>query len=226
VKHSLLLLELLTLVLTKTEQEIIDDGRVGVSFLGSPRYIDLDGNNVINDEDKVVIGSPQPDFYGGFRNNFNYKGISLDAFFQFSYGNDMYSKLTHDGWYGRGDRVLVPDVANRWIEGVNETSDVPRAGTSTSLFNPNSTALLQDASFIRLKSLSLSYDIPVQKIGWGNVFSRLNVYATGTNLLLLTKWNMGDPEVSNYGNNSLSQGFATGQYPYAKMYTLGVKIDF
>jgi TonB-linked SusC/RagA family outer membrane protein len=210
----------------KTEQEIIDDGRVGVSFLGGPRYIDLDGNSVINDEDKIVIGSPQPDFYGGLRNTLNYKGITFDAFFQFSYGNDMYSKLTHDGWYGRGDRVLVPEVADRWIEGVNETSDVPRAGTSTSLFNPNSTALLQDASFIRLKSLSVSYDLPLSQIGLGNIFSRLNVYATGNNLLLLTKWTMGDPEVSNYGNNNLSTGFATGQYPYARTYTLGVKIDF
>lgn len=210
----------------KTEQEIIDDGREGVSYLGAPRYIDLDGNGVINDEDKIVIGSPQPDFYGGFRNYFNYKGLSLDLFFQFSSGNDMYSKLTHDGWFGRGDRVLVPDVANRWIEGVNETSDVPRAGTSTSLFNPNSTALLQDASFIRLKSLSLGYDLPVEAMGIADIFSRVNVYATGNNLLLITKWNMGDPEVSNYGNNNLSTGFATGQYPYARTYTLGVKIDF
>jgi TonB-linked SusC/RagA family outer membrane protein len=210
----------------KTEQEIIDDGREGVSYLGAPRYVDLDGNSVINDEDKIVIGSPQPSFYGGFRNFFNYKGLSLDLFFHFSYGNDMYSKLTHDGWFGRGDRVLVPDVANRWIEGVNETSDVPRAGTSTSLFNPNSNVLLQDASFIRLKSLSLGYDLPVVKWGIDGIFSRLNVYATGNNLLLFTDWTMGDPEVSNYGNNNLSQGFATGQYPYARTYTLGVKIDF
>jgi TonB-linked SusC/RagA family outer membrane protein len=210
----------------KTEQEIIDDGRVGVSFLGSPRYIDLDGNSVINDEDKIVIGSPQPDFYGGFRNALNYKGIRLDLFFQFSYGNDMYNRLTHDGWFGRGDRVLVPEIVDRWIEGVNETSDIPRAGTSTSLFNPNSTILIEDASFVRLKLLSLSYDIPVNKIGWGKVFSGLNVYASGYNLLLLTNWTMGDPEVSNYGNNNLSQGVSTGQYPYARTYTLGVKIDF
>lgn len=210
----------------KTEQEIIDDGRQGVSFLGSPRYVDLDGNSVINDEDKIPIGSPQPDFYGGLRNTLNYKGFSLDCFFQFSYGNEMYNQLTHVGWFGRGDQVLVPEVADRWQQGVNETSDIPRAGTSTSLFNPNNTQMIEDASFIRLKSLSLGYDLPVQKWGMGKLFSRFNVYATGNNLLLLTKWTMGDPEVSNYGSGSLSQGVATGQYPYARTYTLGVKIDF
>lgn len=209
----------------KTEQEIIDDGRVGVSFLGSPRYVDLDGNSVINDEDKIPIGSPQPDFYGGLRNTLKYKSLTFDCFFQFSYGNEMYNLLTHVGWFGRGDQVLVPDVANRWTEGTNETSDVPRAGTSTSLFNPNSTALIEDASFIRLKTLSVGYNLPLTKLGWSKAFSRINIYATGNNLLLLTKWTLGDPEVSNYGTDNLSQGVATGQYPYARTFTLGVKID-
>lgn len=210
----------------KTQQEIIDDGRVGVSFLGSPRYVDLDGNSVINDEDKIPIGSPQPDFYGGLRNTLNYKGFSFDCFFQFSYGNEMYNQLTHVGWFGRGDQVLVPAVADRWQQGVNETSDIPRAGTSTSLFNPNNTQMIEDASFIRLKSLSLGYDLPINDWGLGNTFSKVNIYATGNNLLLLTKWTLGDPEVSNYGSNNLSQGVATGQYPYARTYTIGVKIDF
>ena len=210
----------------KTEQEIIDDGRVGQSFLGGPRYIDLDGNSVINDEDKIPIGSPQPDFYGGLRNTINYKNFTFDCFFQFSYGNEMYNLLTHVGWFGRGDQVLVPEVADRWQQGTNETSDIPRAGTSTSLFNPNSTALIEDASFIRLKSLSIGYDLPLNKLGLDRAFSRFNVYATGNNLLLLTDWTLGDPEVSNYGSNNLSQGVATGQYPYARTFTLGVKIDF
>jgi TonB-linked SusC/RagA family outer membrane protein len=210
----------------KTEQEIIDDGRVGQSFLGGPRYEDLDGNSTINDEDKVVIGSPQPDFYGGLRNTLNYKGFSFDCFFQFSYGNELYNQLTHVGWFGRGESVLVPEVADRWIQGVNETSDIPRAGTSTSLFNPTNSRMIEDASYLRLKSVSLGYDLPVEKLGIGNLFSRLNVYVTGNNLLLLTKWTMGDPEVSNYGSGSLSQGVATGQYPYARTYTMGVKIDF
>lgn len=210
----------------KTRDEIIEDGRFGQSFLGGPRYEDLDGNSAINDEDKVVVGSPQPDFYGGLRNTVNYKGFSFDCFFQFSYGNEMYNKLTHLAWFGRGESNVVPEVANRWIEGVNETSDIPRAGTSTSLFNQNNTAMIEDASFIRLKSASVGYDLPLNKMGMGKLFRRVNVYLTGNNLLLFTKWSMGDPEVSHYGSGSLSQGVATGQYPYARTYTAGVKIDF
>jgi hypothetical protein len=138
----------------------------------------------------------------------------------------MYNQLTHLGWFGRGENNVVPEVADRWISGVNETSDIPRAGTSTSLFNPNNTAMIEDASFIRLKSASVGYDLPLNKLGMSNLFSRLNVYVAGNNLLLFTKWTMGDPEVSNYGSSSLSQGVATGQYPYARTYTVGVKIDF
>ncbi len=210
----------------KTQQEIIDDGRYGQSFLGGPRYEDLDGNSAINDLDKVVVGSPQPDFYGGLRNTVNYKGLSFDCFFQFSYGNEMYNKLTHLAWFGRGESNVVPEVADRWRQDVNETSDIPRAGTSTSLFNQNNTAMIEDASFIRLKSASIGYDLPLNKLGMSNLFSRFNVYVAGNNLLLFTKWSMGDPEVSHYGSGSLSQGVATGQYPYARTYTVGVKIDF
>ncbi|MFB9052740.1 SusC/RagA family TonB-linked outer membrane protein [Formosa undariae] len=214
----------------KTAQEIIDDNRVGQAFLGSPRFRDLDGNGTINQEDYVILGSPQPDFYGGFRNTFNYKGISLDIFFQGQYGNEIFNVRSQTSFYGRSGENLDPIVLGRYIEGVNETSDIPRAGTSSSLFNPNSSNNIEDGSFLRLKSVSLGYDIPLQSARLDNVFNRLNVYVTGTNLLLFSKFRMGDPEVNNFsagsGFGSVSQGFASGQYPYARTITVGVKMEF
>ena len=210
----------------KTQQEIIDDDRVGRSFIGGPRFEDLDGNGQINDLDVVPIGSPQPDFYGGLNNTITYKGFSFGMFWQFSSGNEMFNHLTGVGLFGRGAFVLNPDVSNRWIEGVNETSNIPRAGTSTNIFVRSNTQMIEDASFIRLRTLSVGYDLPLDKMKLGKHFSRVNIYASGNNLLLLTNWSLGDPEVSNYGQNSLSQGVATGQYPYASTYTMGVKIDF
>lgn len=208
----------------KTQQEIIDDGRQGISFIGSPRYKDLDGNSVITDADKVVIGSPQPDFYGGLRNAFKYKGLSFDFFFQFSQGNDIWNAPRQTALFGRGDSNLSPDVVNRWVAGVNETSNIPRAGTSTSIYNPNSNLVVEDGSFIRLKTMTIAYNLPMDKIG-NNLFNSINVYVSGNNLLLFSDFTLGDPEVSNYGG-ALEQGVAAGQYPYARSFTAGIKLNF
>ncbi|GLR17166.1 SusC/RagA family TonB-linked outer membrane protein [Portibacter lacus] len=209
----------------KTTAEIDEDGTKGKSFLGSPRYVDVDGNGVINSEDFVVIGSPEPTFYGGFRNTFSYKGLSLDVFLQGVYGNDIYNGRNQTHLFGRGDQNIFPAVLDRWIQGVNETSDIGRAGTSTSLFNPNSTLGIEDGSHLRLKALTLGYDFPMIGRGASSVFQSLQVYVTGNNLFLLTNFTLGDPEVSNYGS-SLEQGVATGQYPYARSFTMGVNAKF
>ncbi|MEL7119355.1 MAG: TonB-dependent receptor, partial [Bacteroidota bacterium] len=206
----------------KTAEEIIADGREGISFLGSPRYQDLDGNGVINDLDYVIIGSPQPDFYGGLRNVFRYKNLTLDIYLQGSYGNEIYNGVNQTHFFGRGDQNLFPVVLDRWQQGTTENSDIPRAGTSSSLFNPNSTVGIEDGSFLRLRTLTLSYDVPLKN---QKFLRNIQLYATGTNLLLWTDFSMGDPEVSNYGR-SIEQGVATGQYPYARSFTFGINVDF
>ncbi|MBJ6367011.1 SusC/RagA family TonB-linked outer membrane protein [Snuella sedimenti] len=214
----------------KDPQEIIDDQAIGRSFLGSPRYRDVNEDGVINQDDYSVAGSPQPDFYGGIRNTFTYKNLSLDIFFQGSYGGEIFNTVTQRSIFGRGDENIDPRVLNRWIEGVNETSDIPRAGTSASLFNPNSTLNIEDASFLRLKTATLNYSIPVKQAGIDNTFKSLNVFVTGRNLWLLSDFQLGDPEVNSFtagsGFGSVSQGFAGGAYPYATSISLGVKMEF
>ncbi|MCK0146234.1 TonB-dependent receptor [Arenibacter sp. F26102] len=214
----------------KTADEITADGRAGRSFIGGPRYEDVNGDTNINDEDFQVLGSPIPDFYGGFRNTFTYKNLSLDVFFHGSYGAEIFNIRSQTAYFGRGEQNVDPIVLDRWIEGVNETSDIPRAGPSNSLFNPNSSLNVEDGSYLRLKTMTLNYNIPMEAKGLGDVFSTMNVYVTGTNLLLWSDFTLGDPEVNNFtdqsGFNSVSQGFAAGQYPYAKTITLGVKLQF
>ncbi|TNJ46006.1 TonB-dependent receptor [Tamlana fucoidanivorans] len=214
----------------KDPQEIIDDQTIGKSFLGSPRYRDLNNDGVINQQDYSVAGSPQPDFYGGFRNTFTYKNLSLDVFFQGSYGGEIFNMVTQTSIFGRGDQNIDPRVLNRWVEGVNETSDIPRAGTSASLFNPNSTLNVEDGSFLRLRTATLNYNVPVKKAGIDNTFKSLNVFLTGRNLWLLSDFQLGDPEVNNFtdgsGFDSVSQGFVNGAYPYATSISFGVKMEF
>ncbi len=214
----------------KDPQEIIDDQAIGRAFLGSPRYRDVNEDGVINQEDYSVIGSPQPDIYGGFRNNFSYKGLNLDVFFQYSFGADIFNVVSQRSFFGRGDENVDSRVLDRYVPGINETSDIPRAGTSTSLFNPNSTANVEDGSFVRLRSVSLSYDIPLAKAKLDKIFKSLNIYVSGKNLLLFSDFQLGDPEVNNFtagsGFGSVSQGFASGQYPYARSIVTGVKLEF
>lgn len=206
----------------KNTEDIVSDGREGLSFLGSPRYVDVDGNGVINDLDYTVIGSPQPDFFGGIRNVIRYKNFTLDVFFQGTYGNEIFNGRLQTHYFGRGDQNLFPVVLDRWVEGINETSDIPRAGTSSSLFNPNSTVGIEDGSYLRLKTLTLTYDFPTQ---WSKGLRNLQVYVSGNNLWLWTNFSFGDPEVSNYGRG-LEQGVATGQYPYAQSFTFGINAGF
>nr|WP_299346293.1 TonB-dependent receptor [Allomuricauda sp.] len=217
----------------KDPQEIIDDNAVGRAFLGSPRYRDVNEDGTINQEDFSVIGSPQPDFFGGLRNTFSWKGLNLDVFFQYSFGAEIFNVVTQRSLFGRGDENVDPRVLNRWREGIDETSDIPRAGTSTSLFNPNSTVNIEDGSFVRLRTVTLSYDIPVENVGLGDIFKGINVYVTGRNLLLFSDFTLGDPEVNNFTSAStnnqfggVSQGFAAGAYPYATSILTGVRFEF
>lgn len=206
----------------RSTEDIVADGREGLSFLGSPRYVDVDGNGVINDLDYTVIGSPQPDFYGGIRNVIRYKDFTLDVYLQGTYGNEIFNGRLQTHYFGRGDQNLFPVVVDRWQQGTNENSDIPRAGTSSSLFNPNSTVGIEDGSYLRLKTLTLTYDVPIK---WEKGLRDLQVYVSGNNLLLWTNFSFGDPEVSNYGRG-LEQGVATGQYPYAQSFTFGVNAGF
>ncbi|MGB0198636.1 MAG: SusC/RagA family TonB-linked outer membrane protein [Flavobacteriaceae bacterium] len=214
----------------KNAQEIIDDNRVGLSFIGGPRFENLDDNPDYNSEDYQIIGNPEPDFYGGIRNSFQYKNWNLDVFFHGQYGGDLFYENAQVAFFGRSGRNLLPEVANRWREGVNETSDIPRAGTTINTFIPPSTKSVVDGSFLRLKQVTLNYDLPIKNTELEKTFSRISLYATGNNLLLFSEYKTGDPEANsvtgNRGFGSVSQGFINGIYPYARSFTMGVRVEF
>ena len=205
----------------KTRAEIDADGVKGSSFLGSPRYEDVDKNGVINDLDMVVLGSAQPDFYGGLRNTLTYKNFTLDFFIHGSYGNEIFDASMQTGIFGRGGDVMVlPAVKDRWTPN-NPTSDIPRAGVNAGSFQLNNSYNIIDGSFLRLKNVTLSYDFdPNPKL-----FDSARLYVSGNNLALLTKFGWGDPEQSNYGANSLELGAAEDAYPYTTSITVGLKLN-
>ncbi|MCG8318399.1 MAG: TonB-dependent receptor [Cytophagales bacterium] len=188
---------------------------------GKAMWEDADGNitYLLQDEDNRIQGNRLSDFFGGLTNTITYKGFTLDVFFQFDYGrqilnnnaffheasggyiwNQAVSQL--DRWQNPGDITHVP----RPYDGVAEPGD--------SRSNQFSTRQLEDASYIRLKAATLSYDFPntiVSKIG----LYRARVFAQGINLWTLTEYTGWDPELLQTD---------LGRYPQAKQYTLGVQI--
>ena len=205
----------------KTKAEIDADGVFGSSFLGSPRYEDVDKNGVINDLDMVVQGSAQPDLYGGLRNTLTYKNFTLDFFINGSYGGELFDASMQTGIFGRGGDVMVlPAVKDRWTP-TNPTSDIPRAGVNAGAFQLNNSYNVIDGSFLRLSNVTLSYDFdPKPKI-----FDSATFYVSGNNLALLTKFGWGDPEQSNYGSSALELGAAEDAYPYTTSFTVGLKLN-
>ena len=202
----------------KSKEEIDADGMFGRSYIGGPRYLDVDGNSVINELDFVTLGSSQPDFYGGLRNNITYKNWNLDVFIHGSYGNDILDGSILRGYFGRGGNENVrPEVKDRWTA-QNPTSDIPRAGTTAGSFQPTNSAMIADGSFLRLKNVTLSYNFKPKFV------KDATVYFSGNNLLLLTSFDWGDPEASEYGADALEQGVSKSIYPYSSSVAFGINI--
>lgn len=187
---------------------------------GNLIYRDLDGNGRDNPGDRTFIGDPNPDFTFGLTNNFSWKDINLSIFLQGTYGNDVYnaSRMETEGMFDGKNQTTA--VLSRWkIPG--QITDVPKAG-----FNiRNSTYFIEDGSYLRVKSVSLSYNIKssfLSRIG----VSRLQPYFTANNLLTWTSYSGMDPEVNQWGNNGAVQGIDWGTYPQSKSFVFGINIDF
>jgi len=207
-------------------QEEIDASGIKNQMVGGPHFHDTDGDFVISENDFEVIGSPEPIFYGGIMNTFIYKNLKLDIYFNGSYGNDLYNSMTHESFFFREGTNSYAELMDHWTPD-NMDSDIPMPGTSQSLANIKSnTKLIEDGSYLRLKNVRLTYDVPTQKLNNMDWLKKLSVYFSGTNLALFAKNRLFDPEVSRYGTNSTAIGFTNGEYPLARTITIGLKADF
>lgn len=207
------------------------DGEVPKEFYdlgiraGDVKWLDADGNNIINDSDRQVMAAPTPDFFGGLNNSFKYKNFQLDIFFTYMYGNKVYNqrKGTTIGRLGARFAVLEDYVNNRWT-GPGSTNKYPRAINSDTNNDRNSDRWLEDGSFLRLRNTTLSYHIPQKYLSRLNVKS-LRLYAQGDNLFLLTRYSGYDPEVSTESDPRFS-GVDLLNVPQPRTISFGVNISF
>ncbi|NJK85540.1 MAG: hypothetical protein HC906_05825, partial [Bacteroidales bacterium] len=136
---------------------------------GDIAYVDVDGNNIINDLDKMDIGNPSPDLYGGFQGSIQYRRIGIDFNLKFSQGNDIfnYSKWVMESMSDLANQGT--DVINRW--NYNGQNELPRyASGDPSGNNEFSDRWIEDGSYLKLKDLSISYNMPII----GNIYKKLN----------------------------------------------------
>jgi len=219
----------------------IDEGKPLSYFLGwraeefvNPEtgdviYEDVNGDGNITPADEVDIGNPNPDFFGGFRNNLSFKGFDLSFFFQFQYGNDIlnYTRIFAEDGLRRGFNNTTA-VLDRWQQ-PGDITRIPRVsergGPNASRNNSVSSRLIEDGSYVRLKNLSLGYTIPndiTSQVG----ISRLRFYVAGTNLWTLTDYSGLDPEVNFDGTSALTLGTDFLTQGQNKMITFGANLNF
>lgn len=190
---------------------------------GMPKYRDLNGDGVINDNDRTMIGNGMPKHIGGFTNNFEYGGFDLSVFFQWSYGNDVLNanKLFFEATNSY-DLNQYASYANRWTP-ENPESNIPVASNSSSnkVF---SSRIIEDGSFLRLKTLSLGYSIPKSLLSKWKI-DQARVYVAAQNLWTWTSYSGYDPEVS-IRNGALTPGLDFSAYPRAYSVSFGINLGF
>ena len=189
---------------------------------GDVHFIDQNNDGKISELDKVVIGDPNPDIYGNIFATINYKNLTLTMGWNYSLGNDVYNyqrSILNSGstFYNQ----QVAEVAHWRYEG--QQTDYPRLAYGDPMGNNRfSDRWIEDGSYLRLKTLNLSYKVPVP--GSWTWLQGLTIWAQANNLLTFTKYLGSDPEFS-IGNGVLYQGIDCGNIAQGRSFQCGVKIN-
>ncbi len=179
-------------------------------------------------EDKRIIGNPNPDFFGGITNNFQFKGIDLSVEGQFSYGNDIFNYNNFSLLSGNsGSNNGSVDWVKRWRK-PGDITDVPKI-TPDNLDNGTvSSRFVEDGSFLRIRNITLGFTLPSVLTKKAQVKS-IRIYATIQNAYVFTHYSGYDPEVSSSpggANSGLVYGFDYGSYPQPRIFTGGINLTF
>ncbi len=213
---------------------LLEDGLDDDGFI---KYKDVSGadgtpDGVVNTYDRVVLGSPHPDFIYGVNTTFSYKNFDLNIILDGVYGNEIFNATlgTHLNSFQRGNNQFKDIIGNYWTaENPDPNAKYPKISAATQV--DVSDRFIEDGSYLRLKSIRFGYEIPIRKLGL-SFFDYAQVYLSGTNLLTFTKYSGLDPEVNTKGSDSqdvasrLNMGHDQSGYPNAKTIAIGLKVNF
>ncbi len=204
------------------------------------KFKDIKKDNVINLDDRKVIGNATPKIYGGLNNSFTYKGFDLSVFINFSIGNSIYSankmyytKLNNQYRnslsIAKNSYTIIDSNGNNIFTDPTQLAAVNTTKTFASVEGSSvldfHSGYVEDGSFLKINNLSLGYTVPkslVNKIH----FSNIRFYGTLYNLYTFTKYSGFDPEVNTVSNNGMTPGIDWGAYPSTISFVLGANISF
>ena len=206
----------------QTEDTDLVDGAVP----GDVRYVDQNGDGVIDILDRTFIGNPNPDFVYGFNLNFKLKGFTADFLFNGVFGNDIANGnlIKLNNAEGLATNISPNAYNNAWRPEA-QSNTYPRLGYDVTAYQAIGITdrIIEDGSFLRLNNVTISYDIPVEK---SLLMDRVNVYIAGKNLVTWTDYSGYNPEVSSFLNNGLINGVDWNGPRNAKTILLGLNINF
>jgi TonB-linked SusC/RagA family outer membrane protein len=189
------------------------DGRTG-----GYKVKDINKDNVINSDDQVITGNPNPDFIYGFSTSLSYKHFDLSAFFSGTQGNDIYNAARLSFEMPLGQRNMFKGLADRWspTNPGNEYVSGFQGGRLPITNNP-----IEDGSYLRCKNITIGYTLPKIK----GIYN-LRIYISGNNLFTVTKYSGFDPEVNTYAGSNTVIGVDNLVYPQARTFLGGVQLTF
>jgi len=194
---------------------------------GAAMYQDTNGNGVTGSADpadRTFIGNAQPKYTYGVNNNLTYGNFGLSLFFQGVQGSQLFnaSRLDLEGMYDTKNQST--EVLNRWTT-PGQITNIPKALVASSENSLTSSRFVENASYLRLKTATLSYNFGKTTLGnWK--MDKLMIFASSYNLLTFTKYSGLDPEVSRYTSNTPDMGVDYGTYPQSRTFIFGVNVGF
>lgn len=200
----------------------IADNGVDKNYFGAGdmHYLDVNGDHQINEKDRVIIGNPNPDFYGNFMSRVTYKNFALDVKFNYCLGNDVYNYMRSQLEGGSRFMNQTTALTQRW-QSEGQVTNVPKVTFQDQMGNSAfSDRWIEDGSYLRLKSATLSYDLPLNS----QFIQGLQLWIQGNNLFTFTNYLGSDPEFS--GTSSvIGQGIDLGRLGQSRSVIAGIKIN-
>jgi TonB-dependent starch-binding outer membrane protein SusC len=214
-------------------------------WVGDVKYKDLNGDGIISGEDQTFIGNPWPKYFAGFTNSVSYKGLDLSILLTGTFGNDVYNYLRMENInpnninLGRNLFTEAFDYAKVALDAEgkpylsNPGGNVPRmsGGNKNNNFDRHTTKFVEDGSFVRVKNISLNYNLPASLVTRQKYVKAARLGFSAQNVLTFTKYTGYDPEVGSYVGPNLNQtnqpiGVDAGRYPLTPIYSFNIGIDF
>ena len=204
----------------QSEEEVATSPTQTNGAVGGRKFRDVNDDGVIDDEDRVVLGNPLPDFTFGLNNTFGYKGFSLDVFLEGRFGMELANFTNIDS------ENPIDDLRNRQTYVLNRWTEENPSTTEPSFVNPSRTydfnsRIVEDATFVRLRNTRLAYTFNNLNSDW---LSSLMIYMSGQNLVTWTDYRGYNPDINALGESNVRIDYSA--YPLARVYTMGVNLKF